>query len=138
MKHPSTTRQIFPFTIEAIIRLTFEDHSHEDSIIMTARHILLQMTANEISLFSSHNNTIFTVDLNASATMFRHTFCVFIPPVFYPPCSCTWNSLLKQLRQPSAPPSLVTATDSTPPLALSSHQFHSQLKTFLFEQSFPP
>jgi len=49
-----------------------------------------------------------------------------------------WNSLPKQLRQPSAPLSLVTATDSTPPLALSSHQFHSKLKTFLFEQSFLP
>jgi len=48
------------------------------------------------------------------------------------------DSLPKQLRQPLAPPSLVTATDSTPPLALSSHQFHSELKTFLFEQSFPP
>jgi len=47
-----------------------------------------------------------------------------------------WNSLPKQLRQPSAPPSLGTATDFTPPLALSSHQFHSKLKTFLFEQSF--
>jgi len=49
-----------------------------------------------------------------------------------------WNFLSKQLRQPSAPPSLVTATDSTPPLVLSSHQFLSKLKTFLFEQSFPP
>jgi len=28
--------------------------------------------------------------------------------------------------------------DSTPLLALSSHQFHSQLKTFLFGQFFPP
>jgi len=36
-----------------------------------------------------------------------------------------WNSLPKQLRQPSVPPSLVTATDSTPPLALLSDQFHS-------------
>jgi len=26
----------------------------------------------------------------------------------------------------------------SPLLALSSHQFHSKLKTFLFEQSFPP
>jgi len=48
-----------------------------------------------------------------------------------------WNSLPKQQRQPSAPPSLGTATDSTPPLVLSSHQFHSELKTFLFEQFFP-
>jgi len=48
-----------------------------------------------------------------------------------------WNSLPKQLRQPSAPPSLGTATESSL-LALSSHQFHSKLKTFLFEQSFPP
>jgi len=33
-----------------------------------------------------------------------------------------WNSIPKQLRQPSTPASLVTATDSTPPLiALSSH-----------------
>jgi len=49
-----------------------------------------------------------------------------------------WNSLPKQLWQPSAPPSLGTATDSSPLLAMSSHQFHSKLKTFLFEQSFPP
>jgi len=49
-----------------------------------------------------------------------------------------WNSLYKQLRQPSAPPSIFTATDSIRPLALSSHQFHSKLKTFLFEQFFPP
>jgi len=48
-----------------------------------------------------------------------------------------WNSLPKQLRQPSAPPSYVAATDSSL-LALSSHLFHSKLKTFLFEQSFPP
>jgi len=45
-----------------------------------------------------------------------------------------WNSLPKQLRQPSAPPSLGAATDSTPLRALSSHQFHFKLKTFLFEQ----
>jgi len=49
-----------------------------------------------------------------------------------------WNSRPKQLQQPSAPPSCGTATDSSPLLALSSHQFHSRLKTFLFEQSFPP
>jgi len=37
-----------------------------------------------------------------------------------------WNSLTKQLRQPSAPPSLGTATDSSSPLALSlHHQFNS-------------
>jgi len=47
-----------------------------------------------------------------------------------------WNSLPKQLRQPSAPSSHGTATDSSPLLAMSSHQFHSKLKTFLFEQSF--
>jgi len=41
-------------------------------------------------------------------------------------------------QSPSAPPSLGTATDSSPLLALSSHQFHSKLKTFLFGQSFPP
>ena len=49
-----------------------------------------------------------------------------------------WNSLPKQLRQPSARLSLGTPSDSTPLLALSSHQFHSKLKTFLFDQSFPP
>jgi len=49
-----------------------------------------------------------------------------------------WNSLLKQLWQPSAPPSHGTATDSSPLLALSLHPFHSKLKTFLFEQSIPP
>lgn len=49
-----------------------------------------------------------------------------------------WNSLPKQLRQPSAHQSLSTPSDSTPLLALSSHQFHSKLKTFLFDQSFPP
>jgi len=50
-----------------------------------------------------------------------------------------WNPLPKQLRQSSAPPSHGTATDSSPLglLALSSHQFHSKLKAFLFEQSFP-
>jgi len=48
-----------------------------------------------------------------------------------------WNSLPKQLRQPAAPPSHGTATDSAPILALSSLQFHSKLKTFIFEQSFP-
>jgi len=49
-----------------------------------------------------------------------------------------WNSLPKQLHHPSAPPSHVTATDSSLLLALSSQQFHSKLKTCLFEQSFPP
>jgi len=32
----------------------------------------------------------------------------------------------------------VSCSCYSPPLALSSHQFHSKLKTFLFEQSFPP
>jgi len=52
--------------------------------------------------------------------------------------SVLWNSLPKQLRQPSAPQSLGTTTDSAPQLALSLHQFHSKLNTFLLEQSFPP
>jgi len=52
-----------------------------------------------------------------------------------------WNSLPKQLRQPSGVfgasicPSLGTAPDSSL-LALSSHQFHSKPKTFLFENYF--
>jgi len=50
-------------------------------------------------------------------------------------CPVLWNFLHKQLRQPSAPPSLGTAPDSSL-LALSSHQFHSKLKSFLFEQTF--
>jgi len=41
------------------------------------------------------------------------------------------------MQSQSTPPSLGTTTDS-PPLALSSYQFHSKLKTFLIEQSFPP
>jgi len=49
-----------------------------------------------------------------------------------------WNSLPKQLRQPSAHQSPSTTTDFIPLLALSSHQFHSKLKTFLFDKSFPP
>ena len=49
-----------------------------------------------------------------------------------------WNSLPKQLRQPFTHQSLSNPNDSTPCLALSSHQFHSKLKTFLFNQSFPP
>jgi len=49
-----------------------------------------------------------------------------------------WNSVPKQLRQPSRPQSLDTTTDSTTILALFSHQFHSKLRAFLFEQSFPP
>jgi len=56
--------------------------------------------------------------------------------VFYPPCSCTWNSLLKQLRQPKAPPSLSTATDSSPPLALSSHQLTLNSKLFSLNNPF--
>jgi len=43
-----------------------------------------------------------------------------------------WNSLQRQLRQLSAPPSLGTATESTPLLALSSYQFHSKFKTVKF------
>ena len=49
-----------------------------------------------------------------------------------------WNNLPKQLRQPSSHQSLDTPADSTSLLALSSHQFHSKLKTFLFDQSLPP
>jgi len=49
-----------------------------------------------------------------------------------------WNSLLKHLRQPSPHCSLPSTTYPIPLLALSSLQFHSQLKTFLFLQSFPP
>jgi hypothetical protein len=48
-----------------------------------------------------------------------------------------WNSLPKQLRRPSARQSLSTPSDSAPLLALSSHQFYSKLRTFLFDQSFP-
>ena len=49
-----------------------------------------------------------------------------------------WNSLPKQLRQPSVHESPCPATDCIPLLALSPHQFHSKLKTFLFDKSFPP
>jgi len=58
--------------------------------------------------------------------------------LFYPLCSC--NSLPKQLWEPLAHQSLCTATttDSTPLLVLSSYQFPSTLKIFLFNQSFPP
>jgi len=41
-------------------------------------------------------------------------------------------------QQPSAPQLLGTTTYYTPLLALSSHLLHSILRTFLFEQSFPP
>jgi len=40
-------------------------------------------------------------------------------------------------RQSCSSPSLGAAPDSSL-LALSSQHFHSKLKTFLFEQSFPP
>jgi len=55
---------------------------------------------------------------------------------FYPPCS----SALEFSTQTTAAAfgASITATDSSPLLAHSSHQFHSILKTFLFEQSFPP
>ena len=46
-----------------------------------------------------------------------------------------WNSLPQQLRLPT---SHVSQSDFTPPLALSSSQFHSKLKAFLFHRSFPP
>ena len=49
-----------------------------------------------------------------------------------------WNTLPIHFRQPTPHQSLLTLTDSIPLLALSSSQFHSKLKTFLFEQSFPP
>ena len=49
-----------------------------------------------------------------------------------------WNSLPKQLGQPFTHQLLGNPSDSTPCLALSSHQFHSKLKTFLFNKSFPP
>jgi len=49
-----------------------------------------------------------------------------------------WNTLPRHFRQPTPHQSLLTLTDSTPLLALSSSQFHSKLKTFLFDQSFPP
>jgi hypothetical protein len=50
-----------------------------------------------------------------------------------------WNSLPQHLRQPTSP-SLphINPTEFTPPLALSWSQFHSQLKKFLFQRSFPP
>jgi len=43
-----------------------------------------------------------------------------------------WNSLPKHLHQPSTHCSLTSSTYPTPLLALSSLQFHSHLKTFLF------
>jgi hypothetical protein len=50
-----------------------------------------------------------------------------------------WNDLPKNLRQPTMPcHSHPNETDFTPPLALSSSQFHSQLKKVLFHRSFPP
>ena len=45
-----------------------------------------------------------------------------------------WNSLPKELRLPNSS----SAAPFSPPLALSPAQFHSQLKTFLFNLSFPP
>jgi len=59
--------------------------------------------------------------------------------VFYPPCSCTLEF--------STETTAAAIGDSytrhcywffSSVLALSSHQFHSKLKTFLIEQSFPP
>jgi len=47
-----------------------------------------------------------------------------------------WNSLSNQLWQPLLPQSLRTTTDSTPLLALSSHQFHSKVKPFSLINSF--
>ena len=49
-----------------------------------------------------------------------------------------WNNLPKQLRQPTPRHSHISLSESTPLLALSSSQFHSKLKTFLFDKSFPP
>lgn len=46
-----------------------------------------------------------------------------------------WNSLPEQLRLPTHHKS---ESDFIPPLALSSSQFHSKLKAFLFHRSFPP
>jgi len=47
-----------------------------------------------------------------------------------------WNYLPKQLRQPSTPPSLGTATDSSPLLALSSHHFTLNSKPFYLNNPF--
>ena len=50
-----------------------------------------------------------------------------------------WNDLPINLRQPTTPcQSHINQTDFTPPLALSSCQFHSRLKKVLFHRSFPP
>ena len=47
-----------------------------------------------------------------------------------------WNSLPKEFRQPAA--HSFDATCFHPVLALSSSEFHSKLKTFLFTHSYPP
>jgi len=55
-------------------------------------------------------------------------------------CPCVPRHLLSKLRQDRSydPFSSFLRKLFSPLLALSSHQFHSKLKTFLFEQSFPP
>ena len=47
-----------------------------------------------------------------------------------------WNSLPKQLRQPTPHNPTISQTGFT--VALSPAQFHAKLKTFLFNLSFPP
>ena len=49
-----------------------------------------------------------------------------------------WNSLPKEFRQPASHSTTIPASVPVPVLALSSSQFHSKLKTFLFSHSYPP
>jgi hypothetical protein len=92
-------------------------------------HSLLQVQSNR----STRSSDIITLQRPSVRSRLKVTDRSF---TYYAPV--LWNSLPKQLRLPSMHLSLGTPTDSTSLLALSSHQFHSKLKTFLFDQSFPP
>jgi len=80
------------------------------------------------------NLTVQLVPLTSSLTPCSRLEVTYMSFAHYAPV----NSLPKQLRQPSAFPSLGTATDSTLPHVFSLHQFICQLKTFVCGQSFYP
>jgi len=140
-------------------------HTAETSILCSSQTLtpILRPTATRIASLSRQRieykvlnlspTKLFSLDkllISIAFSMFNLTVIVTLqrPPIrsrlkvtdrsFTHHATVIWNSLPKQLRQPSALQSLGNTTDSTTLLALSSHQFHSKLQTFLFDQSFPP
>jgi len=109
-------------------------HSH-DKPALSKTHKFTHANYTDVINVQS-NRTTHSSDI---ITLQRHSVCSRLKVTdssFTHDAPVLLNYLPKQLRQPSAPPSLGTTTDSNPLFVLSSHR--SKFNTFLIDQFSPP